>query len=142
MAWQELPQGQDLRVVAPNFYAVIAQVSTSHSRDDILAQAQKHGLNVFQYQEDAPTSDGYRQVALQAQATSTSGITIPWSPGLPASLIAHYHLTRAWWAPPSDAPAGSVTPPTPPPASNTGIIVGVFVAAVAGIGAYLWYRRR
>jgi hypothetical protein len=138
MAWQPLADGADIAITAPNFYAVVAQVSTAHSEADIRAQAAKRGLNIFQYSESPPTPDGYRQVAAQAQATS-SGSSLPWSPGFPASLVAHYHLTSAWWSPPTDQPA-STQASLAPPSDAAGVVV--VVATAAALALYLWLRHR
>jgi hypothetical protein len=139
MAWQPLPDGKDIAITAPNFYAIVAQVGAQHSEVDIRAQASKRGLNIFQYSESPSGADGYRLVSAQAQATS-SGSSLPWSPGFPADLAAHYHLVSAWWSPPVDQPSSPQASTAP---ANDGVVVGVAIGvAAAALAAYLWLRRR
>jgi len=137
MAWQELPSGADVAITAPNFYAIVARVGAQHSKADIIAQATSRGLKVFQYSESSADASGYRQVAAQAQATS-SGSSIPWAPSFPASLVAHYNLTAAWWSPPTDQPLS--TQASIAGGGNVGAVVVVALAAL--VGGYLWLRGR
>lgn len=143
--WTELPQGQTITFKKGNFYAAIASVAASHTKASIIEQAGKRGLQIFDYAEQGeraglgpdPKSPEYRYISIQAQATQDG--SLPWSPGFPASLVAHYDVVKAWEAPP--ATPGQQPTPTPTPAAS--IEIGAPLAAVvlglAVAGGFAWW---
>ena len=138
MAWSELNQSDgDIVTAPPNFYAFDASVKTSHTRADIIALAQKHGLtNIVDYREETPNGD-YREVGVVAQATSSS--KLPWSLPWPLSMTDDSHVIRAWVTPPGE----QTTPPsTSSPTSNTPLVVlGVLTVGALGAAYLIWSRR-
>jgi hypothetical protein len=143
MAWVALT-GDALSIQAGAAYTVVADVSTSHSKSDILSQLQKRGLSAYVYSE-GPISDGTRPVTIAASAAS--GASIPWSPSFPVSLVAHYEILKAWvWAGAGTSqptpPQIDSTAPTNRPARATTSIVFLSLGALAGVGWYAWSRRR
>lgn len=153
-AWSDLPQGQDINFKKGDFYAAIASVSNDHSRADILKIAGDRGLQIFDYAEQGERvglgpdpKSGYRYISIQAQATKDG--SLPWSPGFPASLVAHYEVVRAWEAAPLAPGEQPLTPPTAPVAPPVGssssfpIIPVVVLLAAGGVATWwIWSRHQ
>jgi hypothetical protein len=140
MSWVELqPSGGDIAITPPNFFAFTASVKMSHSRDDVINLAQQHGLSVFQYSEGPDDGGGYRQVALQAQATSTS--SIPWKAPFPLNLADGSNIIHAWTSPPTSVPGTTITPVAAKKSLVPWAIAGI---ATVGAGIFLswWLSRR
>ena len=141
MAWSELNQADgDIQTQPPNFYAFDASVKTSHTKDDIIALAQKHGLtNIIDYREEAVV-DGYREVGVVAQATSSS--KLPWALPWPLSMGDSSKVLRAWATPPeSQAPTSPLV--SKPSSSPSAMVLGVLGgAALVGLAYVFVFRRR
>jgi hypothetical protein len=143
MGWTPLPDGSDLSIQPGDAYAVVASVSTSHSKADIVSQLTGRGLTIYSYTE-GPVANGYRPVTLAATANKSG--SVPWAPSFPASLVAHYRLQSAWvWVgvgsdrpePPTETPE---TPSNPPRA--TASVVALGLGAVGALAWYIWGRTR
>ena len=137
--WTELSSDNDIQTQPPNFYAFDASVKTSHTKDDIIALAQKHGLtNIVDYREEAVV-DGYREVGVVAQATSSS--KLPWSLPWPLSVGDSSKVLRAWVTPPeSQAPMSPIA--SKPSSSPSAVVLGVAGGAVLAALIFVWWKRR
>jgi hypothetical protein len=140
MSWVELAEGQDIQIQPGAAYAVVASVGSQHQRGPIINQLQKRGLAVYSYEEG---SGDPRPVTLAAVASQAS--SIPWSPGFPTSLIAHYQIEAAWVWPNVGSdhpqpPSSSVEPNRP--ARATASLVFISGAALGALGWYIFHRVR
>lgn len=139
MAWVALPPGHDVIIKRGFSYAGIVSVDKMHTKADLLAQAAKHGLNVWDYGEyperqwlgQDPNSDR-RRVSIAATATSDAG-SLPWSTNIP--FLVHYNIIAAWYAGPGELPKGKAS-------DETSVAPYVIFAAAAAGGAWLWWRYR
>lgn len=139
MAWNPLVESNgDIAITPPNFYAVVASVKSTHSKDNILKIAAKHNLNVFQYEEWPDDGGGYRQIAAQGQAIGSA--SLPWHVPFPLSVADSSHIIQAW----ASAPEMSPTKPPPPPVSQalpTRIIGAIVIVGFVGAAAMWWFLR-
>jgi hypothetical protein len=132
MTWVALPTGKDIATKKGSAYAAL--VATSHSEADIKSFAAKHGLQVYSY----AAMPGEVLIA----GTATADGSIPWGvPGI-LSWIDDSHAVSAW----VDSDGGTPTPPggeipsKPVSSAPVWIAGGLFIGA--GVGWWLWSRRR
>jgi hypothetical protein len=100
-AMQELPSGQDIRIVPGTTYNVLAKVAKSHSLKAIVARAAGWGVNVKEALDNvAPPAgvetppSGYRLV--RVTATATKPAVMPWKIPSLLSFGDETSVVRAW----------------------------------------------
>lgn len=144
MSWVALPAGQSIPIRAGFSYAGIVSADRMNDKAQLLDQAAKNGLTVWDYGEYGdkgydwlgvdPNSDR-RRVALAATASRNGG-DIPW--GLSIPFIVHYNIVSAWAAGPGQLPKGS----TSAPGDNIAPLVVAGLAVVGGGAALWWWRKK
>lgn len=144
MSWVALPAGLSIPIRAGFSYAGIVSADRMNTKAELLDQAKKNGLTVWDYGEYGdkgydwlgvdPNSDR-RRVAIAATASRDGG-NIPW--GLSIPFIVHYNIVSAWAAGPGQLPKGSTSAPGDSVAPL--VVAGLAVMSVGGI--WWWLRRR
>lgn len=132
MGWVALPTGKEIAVKKGSTYA--ASVSTGHSEADIRSFAAKHGLQIYSYS----SQPGGALVA----GTATADGNIPW--GVPSWLrwADDSHAIAAW----VNSTGGTPTPPggevPSKPVPLTPVYIAAGLIAGAGVGWWLWRRKK
>jgi hypothetical protein len=139
-AWQPLADGRDIAIAPGYAYALIASVSKSYAKADILAKVPA-GVLLIDYAEQGeraglgpdPNTD-HRYIAVQFASQSYTG-TLPWKSPWPTTI---FSLVQAWVAPLSGQ---NIAPTSSTASSPWPWVVGVLSLAGATFGAWWWKTR-
>lgn len=129
----ELPQGQDIELLAGFTYSVTASVSKDFSKADILAKAPE-GVEVLEFREQGPglgpdPNPDHRYVFGKFVVHQNAG-TLPWKSPWPTTI---FSLVKA-----SSMRGSEQISPTTPGGPSRRWIVGGLVGAAA-LGCFVWF---